>query len=1015
MKNYVRAWTWTVLLCPLLSRAQTPARPIINSTLSGQVVDRQTREPLPGAAIHIKGTTHRVVADEHGKFNFVTGQKFPYILNVSFIGYQALETTISGSPAVIGLAQANTTLNDVVVVGYGTQKKSDLTGSVASVPPRALQQPVSSFEKALQGTVAGVQVTQSSGQPGSGVSIRIRGSNSITGGNEPLYVIDGFPIYNNNSYADAGVTAGPSINALASLNTADIESIDVLKDASATAIYGSRGANGVVIITTRKGRAGRNEVSYNGYYGVQQVSGKVGVLTDAKEWARIKNEARVNAGKAPYYTEQQIAALPAGTDWQDAAFQTAPLQDHQLSIAGGDEKTRYALSGGYFKQEGVLKHTGFERYSARLNLDRTLNPRFKAGASLTLSQTKADVANFNVVRSLLLMPPVVPVYDESGKYTYQSAFETPLGNPVATLEQEVNKTTTLRALGNAYGEYRLLEGLSARVSIGVDAISNKQDRFIPSSLYQGANSTANSVATIGNRVTTTWLNENTLTYTRKLGARHSLNAVAGFTQQAFRTENTTAGAEGFVTDLLSYHDLGSGAIFSRPGSSSSTWALQSFLARVNYTYDERFLLTVTGRADGSSRFGAHNKWGYFPSAALGWNINREKFFHARAIDHLKFRVSAGLTGNQEIGQFQSLATLANVLYYFGNNLVVGFAPNRIGNPDLSWEKTAQYDAGFDASLLKGRINVTLDAYYKRTSNLLLNVPIPYTTGQTTALQNYGTVSNKGIELSLNTDNIRGPFTWSSGLVLSVNRNEVLTLGGGADYVISGPSIAKVGEPLGSFFGFKTDGIFQTGDDIAKLPVYLTKNKPGDQRYVDVDGDGKITESGDRTIIGNAQPKLIGGLTNTVAWKGWELSVLLQGSYGNKVFNQNKQQLEILSGQQNVAVSALERWRTDHSGNTVPRPFEDPAAVNSDRFVEDASYLRLKNLTLSYSLPRAALEAIRLNRVKVFFTAQNLHTWTRYSGYDPEINRNEQTTLTQGIDNSVYPNAKTFTGGLSVTF
>ncbi|RPE05901.1 TonB-dependent receptor [Chitinophaga lutea] len=1016
MKKLLVAVLWAILASPFQLLSQTPVKPIINSTLSGRVTDRTTKEPVPGAAVKIKGTTHGVSADEHGNFNFVTGQKFPYILIISSVGYQPVELTVNGGHVEIPLSPAQTQLSDVVVVGYGTQKKSDLTGSVASVPAQALRSQVSSFERVLQGSVAGVQVTQSSGQPGSSVSIRIRGGNSITGGNEPLYVIDGFPVYSNNAHADAGVTNGPSINALASLNPGDIESIDVLKDASATAIYGSRGANGVVIITTRKGKAGRNTVNYDGYYGVQEVTNTVDVLTDAREWARLKNEARVNAGKTPYYTEAQIAALPQGTDWQRAALRTAPMQSHQLTISGGDEKTKYAISGNYFKQEGVLLNTDFERYSARLNFDRNINTRFKTGISFTASRTRAQVADNSIVRALLLMPPVIPVYDAKGRYTYQSEFETPLGNPVATLVQETNNTNTYRVLGNAYGEYKILENLTARVSVGADIIHNKQNYFIPSSLYKGANSTANSVATVGTKTAATWLNENTLNYVKQIGKRHSLNILAGFTQQAFRSESVTASSEGFVTDLLRYNDLGSGSVFRQPGSGSAEWALQSFLGRINYTLDDKYLFTVTGRADGSSRFGKNNKWGYFPSAAFGWIISKEKFIRLPdAVDNLKFRISAGLTGNQEIGQYQSLSTLANNNYFFGGNTVVGFTPNRIGNPDLSWETTAQYDAGIDLSLFHNRITLAVDAYYKKTTNLLLSVPIPFTTGQSTALQNFGSASNRGLEISLNTDNIRGDFSWNTGIVFSINRNKIISLGDGVGYIISGPSIAQTGEPLGAFYGFRTNGIIQAGEDVSKLPVYLTKNKPGDQLYRDFNGDGVITETDDRRVIGNAQPKFLGGVTNNFAYKGVELNVFFQGSYGNQLFNQNRQQLEILSGQQNVAVSALDRWRPEKPSNVIPRAYEDPASVNSDRFVEDASYLRLKALTLGYTLPGSVTSKARLGAVKFYFTAQNVFTWTQYSGYDPEVSRNEQNTLTQGIDNGVYPYSRSFTGGLNVTF
>jgi len=990
-------------------------KPMVNAVLKGRVIDAQANAGLTGVSVQIKGITNGTTTDNGGEFTLYTGQKFPFTLVVSYIGYETQEIVADGSPITIRLKEALNQLNDVVVVGYGTQKRSDLTGSVASVPKEALTQQVSSFERLLQGSVPGVQITQTSGQPGSPVSVRIRGGNSITAGNEPLYVIDGFPIYNNNGDASAGVASGPNINALSGLNPSDIESIDVLKDASATAIYGSRGANGVVVVTTKRGKAGRNIVNYDGSYGVQQVSNTVDVLTDAKQWALLKNDARVNAGKAPYYTDDQIAQLSDGTDWQNAAFRTAPAQNHQLTISGGDDKTHYAVSGNYFKQEGVLLNTDFERFSGRLNFDRQVSSAFKVNASFTASKTNANIADDNLVRFLLLMPPTVAIRDANGEYTYQSEFETPLGNPIATLEEETNQSNTNRILGNVFGEYQIIEGLTAKVSIGADIINNKENRYIPTTIYQGANTNSTGTAAVGSKVASSWLNENTLTYVKKFGERHAFNAVVGFTQQALRSEYVTAGSQGFSAEQLTYNDLGGGVVYTKPASGSSEWALKSFLGRVNYTFDDKYLFTVTARADGSSRFGGNHKWGYFPSAAFAWNASKESFLKLpEIVNNLKFRLSAGLTGNQEIGVYQSLATLSNNNYFFGGNAVIGYSPNRIGNPDLGWETTAQYDAGIDVSLFNSRINLTVDGYYKKTTDLLLDVPLPFTTGQSSALQNYGTVANKGLEFALNTTNIQGDFNWSSGLVLSINKNKILSLGDGIESIISGVSIAQVGQPLGTFYGLKTNGIFQLTDDIAHLPVYLTNNQPGDQRYVDKDGSNDITATGDRFLIGNAQPKFLGGFSNNFSYKNFDLSVFFQGSYGNKIFNQNKQQLEILSGQQNASITALDRWTPQNQGNVIPRAYEDPAAVNSDRYVEDGSYLRLKNLTLGYTLPLTFASKAHNVKIRFYFSAQNLVTWTKYTGYDPEVSKNGQSTLNQGVDYAVYPNAKLFTGGVNIT-
>jgi len=983
------------------------------------IVRDDSGQSIPGATIVLKGTSKYASSDVDGKFSIAAPKELPFTLQINITGYQQQEVDIyelSTEPAEISLKTANV-LDQVVVIGYGTQKKGDITGSVSSVPQLALKQPISSFDRALQGAAAGVQVTQVSGQPGSAVSIRIRGGNSITGGNEPLYVIDGFPVYNNNSDANSGVTAGPSINALASLNPSDIESIEVLKDASATAIYGSRGANGVVIITTKKGKAGQNSLTYDAYYGTQKLLKRVDVMTNAKDWALLKNDARANSGKAAYYTQDQINQLGEGTDWQKEAFRSAAIQNHQLSLVGGDDRTRYAISGNYFKQDGILKNTDFERYSGRVNLDRDFSTKFKVGVNLTASKITAQVANAGIVNGLLSMPPTVNVRDAKGKYTYQSEFETPLGNPIATLEKEVNRTTTYRFLGNIYGEYTFIEGLVGKVSFGTDVINNKQNRYQPSDIYQGANSNPTGKASVGTKFASTWLNENTLSYSKTFQNNHSLNAVVGYTQQAFSVESAIAGSEAFVSDQLAYNDLSSGSVYSQPQSGSSAWALNSYLGRINYSINQKYIFTVSGRADGSSRFGKDKKWGYFPSAAFAWNVSKEGFLSGvRSISNLKLRLSAGVTGNQEIGQYLSLATLTSNTYFFGGQTYVGFAPNRIANPDLGWETTTQYDGGIDLSLFKNRINVVFDAYYKKTTNLLLNVPVPYTTGQTTALQNYGSVGNKGLELGINVENLKGAFNWNTNFVFSINRNKVLTLGDGASYIISGANIAQVGKPLGAFYGYRTNGIFQTGDDIATLPtINPATTKPGDRRYADINGDGKITQTDDRTIIGNAQPKFQGGITNTLSFLNFDLSFFFQGTYGNKLFNQNKQQLELLTGQQNASTAAYERWTPTNPSNTVQRAFEDPAAVNTSRYVEDASFLRLKNLTLGYNLPKRISSKIHSSQIKIYVSAQNLVTWTKYTGFDPEVSRNEQSTLNQGIDYSVYPSSKSFLGGLSISF
>ncbi|KAA0992301.1 SusC/RagA family TonB-linked outer membrane protein [Dyadobacter aurulentus] len=993
--------------------------------VSGFVKD-DSGQSLPGATIVQKGTSKYAVSDPDGKFEIPAGKEVPFTIQVSLTGYQQQEVEIyelAAEPIDVVLKTANV-LDQVVVIGYGTQKKGDLTGSVSSISTGDLKGvPISSLDRALQGRAAGVQVTQSSGQPGSSVSIKIRGGNSINGANEPLYVIDGFPVYNNNSYADAGVTNGPTINALSTLNPSDIESIDILKDASATAIYGSRGANGVVIITTKKGNAGKNVITYDGYYGVQKVL-KTLPLLNAQQWALLKNDALADSKKAPAFSQAEIDSLGqpgVGTDWQDAAFRQAAIQNHSLSFSGGDDKTRFAVSGNYFKQDGILQNSDFERYSFRINLDRDMNKRFKLGINFSGSKSSANVAPENVVPNLLQMPPTMPIYDPNSAngFTLRSIYDSPLANPIATLYLQVNETHIFRGFGNAYGEYQIADGLKAKVSIGTDILLNKQNRYLPSTLQEGAGLGGQGI--VGNKNTIGWLNENTLSYNKTFNQDHALDAVIGITQQASTTENTVARSATFVTDAFEYHNLGGGTTFQNASSNYFKWTLLSYLGRVNYTFRQKYNLTVTARADGSSRLGNDNKWGFFPSAALSWNLGREDFIkNIGEISNLKFRISGGITGNQEIAPYTSLAQEAYYSYLFGRKLVAGYAPNGIANPNLGWEQTAQYDAGLDLGFFKNRINVTLDAYYKKTSDLLLDVPLPYTSGYANAFQNYGAVENKGIELSVNTVNSEGELGWTTDFVFSTNKNKVLSLGPGVSQVISGNSIAQVGSPIGSFLVLKADGIFQTGDDIANLPKFLASDRAGSQRYVDISGpngvpDGTITQAHDRVIVGNAQPKFLFGLTNNFNYKGFDLNVLLQGQSGNKVYNANQANLELGTGYINGSTTMLDRWTPTNPSNVIHRAIENPAVTVSDRFIEDGSYLRLKNLSLGYSLPAVLTGKIGISQLRIYVTAQNLVTWTKYTGYDPEVSRNEQATLTQGVDNGVYPASKTFLGGLTLTF
>jgi TonB-linked SusC/RagA family outer membrane protein len=1021
------------LAIPVTVFAQTEV-PIINSRLEGIVTDSTTKQPITGVVLRIKGVTHEVVTGSDGRFVFVTGQKLPYTLVVSFIGYKTKEVYATGSPVNIQLSDKVSQLNDVVIVGYGTQKRSDITGAISTVPKSNLNQVSSSVDNLLRGAAPGVQVTQSSGAPGASASVRIRGGNSITGGNEPLYVIDGFPVYNDNTAISSSAGTGGAVNALSTINPSDIESIEVLKDASATAIYGSRGANGVIIITTKKGKRGTNDVTFQTYYGLQKISKEVPLL-DATQWAELRNNILGSSNLPPSFTSAQIASLGTGTNWQEAAFRTAPVENDELTLSGGDEKSRYNISSNYFNQEGILLNTDFKRYSLRFNYDRDVSKNFHIGINATTSySTSQGAANNiasnslnspNVITNILTTPPVLPVKDASGNYVLNSYSTTP-SNPIQDLLSIVNQTKITRTLGNLFGEYTLAPGLKANVSFGADLLSSKSDFYAPS--YTGDGYSTIGYATVGAATSNSWLNENTLTYTKTINNDHELNILAGYTTQYFSNESVTAGSKDFVSNLTTYNSLQSGSQILTPTSNAYSWALDSYLARINYSYLHKYNFTVSGRADGSSRFGAGNKWGYFPSAGFSWNAGEEDFIKkVPEVSNLKFRLSAGETGNQEIGEYQSLALYSPFNYDFNNTQVVGLAQTQLANSNLKWEKTAQYDGGFDLGLLDNKINLVFDAYYKKTTNLLLDVPVPLSSGYSLSLQNVGSVENKGIEIGINTENINsGGFVWKTALVYSENRNKVLSLANGETSffpTIPGttlgvlqPEIIKVGLPLGTFWGYQTAGIFQNAAQIAQYPTLNSKanTQPGDVRYVDVNKDGVITTA-DKTNLGSVQPKFTGSLTNTFTYKGFDLVVFLQGSYGGKIYNALRQQLEITNLSQNAWGDIANRWTTTNPSNTIPRASNNPVAQMSSQFVEDASYLRLKNIVLGYTFTNSVLTKIHAKQVRLYVSAQNLVTWTKYTGYDPEVSSFEQNNTAQGIDYGAYPNYKTYLLGLNVTF
>jgi TonB-linked SusC/RagA family outer membrane protein len=1016
----------------LASRAQNN-----NVSLVGKVIDDRTKEPLAGAVVHIKGTTHHVVANEDGEFTFITGQKVPVVYEVSHVGYEPREVQVTDYKSVdIKLRLLNAQLNDVVVVGYGTQKRSDVSGAVTSVPKNLLSQPAVSFDNLLQGAVPGVAVTQSSGQPGSSATIRVRGGNSINFGNEPLYVIDGFIVYNNNNYTNTGASNGPGVNALSTINPSDIESIEILKDASATAIYGSHGANGVVIITTRRGKKGSDDINYSAYYGTQQVSKKLSLL-NASQWASLVNDINVSDGKPKTFSDSAIAALGSGSDWQSAALRNAPIQNHELSIAGGDDKSRYLISGNYFNQQGTVLNTGFKRYSARINYERNVTDRLKIAANVFGSRSTEDKltgSTYNSLNfsgaypSLILSSPVALIKNADGSYNTASPYTTTPTNPLQDIIATTNRTYLTRVLASGSAEYKILKELVLKVTGGVDLLNTKQNYYAPSYTASPANGStgyaAGGFASVGTAAVVTWLNENTLTWDHAINNTHFLNVLAGYTTQFAKDESAVANAQKFPNDLTSYNNLAYAGtpVLSLSDAHQST--LNSFLARVNYSYLHKYNITLSERADGSSRLGANNKWGYFPSIGVSWNINKEDFFKSldRYVSNLKLRVTAGQTGNSEVPPYSSLAALAPSNYYFNSTLVTGIAPVQIANPNLKWETTTQYNTGIDLGLFNNRVSITFDAYYKKTTDLLLYVPFPLYTGYASELENVGSVENKGIELGLNTDNIKSKnFTWRSTILFAANRNKVLSLGQSSSFfpvAATGqvsPVIVQVGLPVGTFWGYSTGGLLTAGDIAKGAPLLAgVSQQPGDTKYVDYNGDGTITTA-DKHNLGSAQPKFTASLSNTISWKRFDLSFFAQGSYGNKIFNLLQQKLEIPTLSLNASSALLNRWSAANPNGTVAKATNSPVPQVTDRYVEDGSYVKLKNITLGYNFTSTLSSKIRAKQIRVYVSAQNLFTITKYTGYNPEVNFYDNDNTKQGIDYGVYPATRTFLAGVNITF
>lgn len=1001
-----------ILINPSPEQLKSAAQEKNRKKITGVVRD-QKGEPIIGANVFEKGTTNGTVTDIDGKYSLEVSMGS--LLQISYIGYDSKEIKVGNSDVVnILLTEDTETLDEVVVIGYGTVKKSDLTGAVGSVQMKDVSQVgITSADRALQGQIAGVQVNARTGQPGESMMIRVRGSNSLAGGNEPLYVIDGMPVEKMNS----------------DINPEDILSMEVLKDASSTAIYGSRGANGVVLITTKRGSTGEATVDYNGYIGISMLRKKLDLL-EKDDYIAMVNEVSQNDGNGIVITPDQAALLP-NNDWQDLVYQTALTHSHQVSVSGGTDKTKLYSSLNYMNQEGIIKGSNYNRFAIRVNGDQKLAENLSLSASVAYSYGTQNSANSNadgggaIAYTAMVMPPTSEVKDADGNYTTFTG--TPWGgtNPVGMSELYKNQVVNSRLLANMALNYEMLEGLTFRVNAGAEVNTASTDRYIPIGLSAGGKLDGDALKTKSSYYTI--INENILTYDKKFNRNHALNLMGGITFQTYQYDELQGSGTGFLRDVYETNNLGAASNPGVPASGFNDYRMVSFLGRVNYNLMERYLFTATARYDGSSKFSKNHKFAFFPSAALAWRISEEDFMKdVDWLSNFKLRTSVGQTGNQSINPYQTFAQLGTSSPIFGNGKDVGFVLSSMANDDLKWETTTQTDLGIDLGFFNNRLNISFDYYWKQTCDLLYNATLPPSSGYTSMLRNLGRIDNKGFEIAINTVNMKGKVNWTTNLNITSNKSIVKDLGTDVygnkiqqiDAPVSGGNWFPlfVGKAPFQLYGYEIEGIYQT-DEEARLNGEATK-KAGDYRYKDTDGKAGIT-TGDKTIIANTQPKFTFGLTNVINWNNFEFSFLVIGSVGGDIVNEFNKSITNIGGTWNIRKDVWENhWTPENPNAKYARAsastkdylaFGDPNSL----WVENGSYLRFKDIKLAYTLPTQLFSGPRKPNISVYVSGQNLITITSYSHYDPEASWTS--SAVNGWDRGVYPSAKSFTLGLQVKF
>ena len=1022
-------------------------------SVSGTVTSSSDGLPLPGVVVTVESNSSLyAITDVDGRYT-VASVGDNDVLVFTMMGFSTQNEPVSGRNAIdVVLVEEATALEETVVIGYGTVKKKDLTGSVSSVNGDKLKETIATnVDQMLQGKVAGVQITQNSGAPGAASSIRVRGANSINNTNEPLYIVDGVPFSGAGNtiggFAWSGGSDGQNVvNPLSTIAPSDIVSIDILKDASATAIYGANGANGVIIITTKRGSAGKVNITYDGYVTAQMITNQLDMM-NLREYAEYQQKLCSELNLSVNEAFKDPSLLGKGTNWQDEIFRTGISNNHNLSISGKSGDTNYFVSANYLNKEGVIINSDYKKYSFRANLDGKYQ-RLSYGANMSPSYSESNRVNASgpysgggVVQSALTSCPIWPVYNPDGSFNWQGNGYWRVGNdyqhneilnPVALATLYKDQVTRFNFTGRMYVGFDFGRGFKFQTSFGGNYYGANNETYRPSTLpligKDNYDKPSNPIAEASTGSYYNWLIENQLTWYRDFG-KHSVNAVVVQSAQKETYKGVYVKATDYPND---YIQTITGGTVSDGTSKTTEWSLASYLARVQYSYDSKYMLSAAIRADGSSRFGKNNRWGYFPSASAAWRFTQEDFFRNLAssswLEDGKLRFSYGQTGNFNIGNYEHLSTMGIEEYILGignGQLVSGYKPTSVDNPDLTWEKTSMINVGLDLRAFNGYLTFTGEFYNSDTHDMLQQVLVPRATGYGTTLMNIGKVNNHGLEFSIGSQHsFSNGISYSFNATWAKNWNEVKELGQNNAPIISSGSvehayyITEVGKPIGSYYLMVVDGVFKNEEEIKAYP-HFDKTRPGDFKFVDVNGDGVIDVNTDRAVVGNYMPDFTYGFNGQLMYKGIDLSFSFQGVYGNEILNLNKRYLDNMEGNTNGTITALDRWKSpENPGNGFINRANRKQTGNNGRtstwHIEDGSYLRLQNLTIGYPLPSNWLKRFHIEKCRLYVSGNNLITWTNYSGYNPEVSMRTANALAPGEDYGTYPLSRTFMVGLNIT-